>query len=429
MSTKAPPGIFAGPNAAKLLTVRILGQSGDGLLQTALATFVLFSPERGANAAAVALSFTILLLPYSLIGPFVGVLLDRWSRRRVLIVANLTRASAMLLISAVVARHTADSYLALLVLVTLGVNRFLQAALAASIPHVVTEHQLTRANALFPTLGTSGSAFAVGLGLFIQAHLGNSDRTNSQIILLGLLLATSAALVASRITPLLALGPDDATRVTRFEMNSALSALSHGWRALKNAPSALLIMSATALQRFAFGALTLNALLLAREVWHTQAEVDIALRDFGICATAAAIGAFSASMIGAYLNERLNIPRLASWMSVVATLLVGFSLLEPTLISVAIAALITAFTGQLLKISADTTVQHQIDDAHRGRAFSIFDVAINIAIVSGVSLSALVPVFRTTPSANVILIAILLIGAGFLARRASLISASLPPIK
>jgi MFS family permease len=360
-----------------------------------------------------------LLLPYSLIGPFVGVLLDRWSRRSVLILANLVRAGAMLLISAVVSRHTADSSLALLVLVTLGVNRFLQAALAASIPHVVAEHQLTRANALFPTLGTTGSAFAVGLGLLVQSRLGNTDQTNSQLILLGLVLATFAAFTASRITPSLALGPDDEQRTTKLEMTSALSALAHGWRALLAAPQALKIMFATALQRFAFGALTLNALLLAREVWHTQAEVDIALRDFGICATAAALGAFSASMVGAYLNERLNLPRIASWLSVGVTGFLAMALLYPTLGSIAVGALLTAFTGQLLKISADTAVQHHIDDAHRGRAFSIFDVIINIAIVSGVSLAALVPYIRNTPAANVYLIGTLLLSAGVLARKST----------
>ena len=55
-----------------------------GILQTALATFVLFSPERAANPERIALSFAILLIPYSLIGPFVGLFIDSWSRRSIL---------------------------------------------------------------------------------------------------------------------------------------------------------------------------------------------------------------------------------------------------------------------------------------------------------------------------------------------------------
>ena len=75
-----------------LLGTRLAGQLGDGLLQASLATFVLFSPERQPTAAKVAVAFAILLLPYSLVGPFAGVLIDRWWRRTILVRANLLRA-------------------------------------------------------------------------------------------------------------------------------------------------------------------------------------------------------------------------------------------------------------------------------------------------------------------------------------------------
>ena len=76
----------------RLYSIRLAGQFGDGLLQSALATFVLFSPEREPDAVRVAAAFAILLLPYSLIGPFAGVLLDRWQRRNVLVRANLLKS-------------------------------------------------------------------------------------------------------------------------------------------------------------------------------------------------------------------------------------------------------------------------------------------------------------------------------------------------
>ena len=82
-----------------------LGSLGDGLLQAALATFVLFSPERQPTPQAIAGAFAVLLLPYSLIGPFAGILLDRWRRRNVLVRANLLRAVAVLAVAAVAARR------------------------------------------------------------------------------------------------------------------------------------------------------------------------------------------------------------------------------------------------------------------------------------------------------------------------------------
>src|SRR3954451_16107985 len=73
----------------RLLSTRLLSQFGDGVFQAALAGTVLFNPQRAADPVDVAAGFAVLLLPYSLVGPFAGVWLDRWSRRQVLLRANV----------------------------------------------------------------------------------------------------------------------------------------------------------------------------------------------------------------------------------------------------------------------------------------------------------------------------------------------------
>ena len=79
------------PRLSRLLGVRWSGQATDGLFQSALASFVLFSPERQADALSAAIAFAVVLLPYSLVGPFVGTILDRVSRQRALLFANAAR--------------------------------------------------------------------------------------------------------------------------------------------------------------------------------------------------------------------------------------------------------------------------------------------------------------------------------------------------
>src|SRR5688572_19612614 len=76
----------------RLLAVRVAIQSCDGVLQVALASYVLFSPERQPDAASIAVVLAITLLPFSILGPFTAVVIDRVSRRQVLIVCNLARA-------------------------------------------------------------------------------------------------------------------------------------------------------------------------------------------------------------------------------------------------------------------------------------------------------------------------------------------------
>ena len=82
-----------------LLQIRWLGQFTDGLFQSALASFVLFSPERQPNAVAAALAFTVVLLPSSLVGPYAGIFLDRFSRQKIVQVANISRALVLLAIA------------------------------------------------------------------------------------------------------------------------------------------------------------------------------------------------------------------------------------------------------------------------------------------------------------------------------------------
>ena len=86
----------------RLLAVRFAAQWGDGMFQAALGGAVLFNPEREADPLAVAAGLAVVLLPYSVVGPFAGALLDRWDRRRVLLVANLVRAVLTLVVAVIV---------------------------------------------------------------------------------------------------------------------------------------------------------------------------------------------------------------------------------------------------------------------------------------------------------------------------------------
>ena len=93
----------------RLFVSRITSQGSDGIFQIALASHVLFNPEKAADAKSIAFAFAVVLLPYSLIGPFAGVLLDRWDRRRVLVVVQVARLVAILFVAALSLRPRALS--------------------------------------------------------------------------------------------------------------------------------------------------------------------------------------------------------------------------------------------------------------------------------------------------------------------------------
>src|SRR3954453_22151449 len=137
----------------RLLSVRMFGQFADGVFQASLAGTILFNPERQAHAGDIAAGFAVLLLPYSVLGPFVGVLLDRWWRQRVLLGANLIRALLVCGVGVEIPAGVHGQPFYLSALVVISVNRFVLSALSASGPHVVEPERLITANAISTTAG------------------------------------------------------------------------------------------------------------------------------------------------------------------------------------------------------------------------------------------------------------------------------------
>ena len=353
-------------------------------------------------------------MPYSLVAPFVGVFIDRWSRRTILIRANLVRVVTMIAIAIVITGSSANTILAVLVLISLGVNRFVQAALSASLPHVVDGDDLVPANALFPTLGTTAASLAAAIGVATQNVLANSDSVNAGLVILGSIFAGIASLIAIRITPKDVLGPYLVGSAIRDEFRNALSGLIAGFEYMVRSGRALSSMGAVAFQRWAFGALTVHALLLSRTSWHPGAGADQAVLDFGLCAGAAATGAFTAAILSTFLlSDRKDKSKsdvsphrqvhLITAMTVAVTAAIFISFIGyqiGSLVAVCVTAGSLSFAGQLLKINADTTIQRTIDDAHRGRVFSIFDMMINVSLILGITTYALISGIRENVNAG-----------------------------
>ncbi len=78
----------------RLLALRTLSQAADGTLQVGMASYILFSPQSQPDAWAIAGVLALTLLPFTVIGPFVSPLLDRWSRRNVALYSDIARAGA-----------------------------------------------------------------------------------------------------------------------------------------------------------------------------------------------------------------------------------------------------------------------------------------------------------------------------------------------
>jgi len=375
---------------ARLLRVRWTGQLTDGIFQSALASFVLFSPERQANALSAALAFAVVLLPYSIIGPFVGTILDRISRQRAIAFSNLTRAITLLIISLLIFQGRTGVELTIFVLVAFGVNRLILAGLSAGIPLMIESKSLISANALAVTGGSVFVVIGGGIGLGIRKlidGLVTADHADGYIILFAAAGYLTAALFASFLKKK-EIGPLD-HEIKNASFAQGIIEMREGVNFLRQHIDAARGITAVALHRGGITALTLIALLLERNTFNDPADSEAGLAGLSFTLSIAAIGFVVGAVAAPYGVRKVGRHR---WMrfSLMASTLGPLSILfTRTPFSLVCAAFLTALFGQSLKVTNDALVQSKIDDIYRGRVFSVYDVVVNGAIVSGAVIAAL----------------------------------------
>lgn len=380
-------GALAEPGFRRLLAVRLASQFGDGIFQASLAGAVLFDPERQASATDVAAGFAVLLLPYSVIGPFAGVLLDRWWRQRVLCLANVLRAVLVLGVAAEIATGVAGFPFYASALVIISISRFILSALSASLPRVVADPELVTANAVSSTVGTLIGAVGGGVAVGVRALIGSTDGDYAVIAAAALIPFLVAAAFATGFARA-ALGPSEAERQTRETPREVLHGMLAGARHVRSLPPVAYGLAAIGVHRLCFGIWTVCTVLLYRNYLGDGTFFRSGLAGLTqVVAVVAAGGALAAFVTPAAFRRLGGVTWPAAVLSgsAVIELTLGLTYDKPLLV---LAALLLGFTSQGAKISVDTLIQHHVVDAFRGRVFAIYDTLFNVALVLAAALTA-----------------------------------------
>jgi MFS family permease len=371
-----------GSRLNRILTVRWSGQLTDGLFQSARASFVLFSPERAPDAVSAALAFAVVLLPYSLIGPYVGTFLDRFSRQRIIRNCNYIRAVNLLIIAYLVNIGATGIILTIFVLLAFGVNRLILAGLSAGLPLLVKKEELIAANALAVTGGTIWVVIGGGIGIaaknFVSQNYG-ADFADSMVILLAAFGFTVAALSCFRLEKM-EIGP--LPHEQPYE-NHGFKEILEGLKILKSHPDTLRGITAVAMQRSGITALTLMALLLERNTFNDPLDPDAGLAGFGMALAIAGIGIGLGAIISPYgvlKFGRHRWMRLLMFGCIPPLLIYAYQVNEFTMIG---SAFLVGLCGQGIKVTNDALVQSKIRDEYRGRVFAFYDITVNAGIVAG----------------------------------------------
>lgn len=421
MDTHAPVSLWRSarslPEFWRLLELRAASQFGDGLFQAGLAGALLFNPDRAASPWAIAGAFAVLFLPYSVLGPFAGALLDRWDRRLVLVVANVARLVLVLGIAALLAVGAGDLPVLCTALIANGFTRFIASGLSAALPHVVPRHQVVTMNALAIATGAVAAFLGANFMLVPRWLVGSDDRGAASIIA-AVAVPVAIALVHSLRFPAHVLGPDDTKRAVHGSVPYAvMTGWMHGIRTVLARPTVAATLAGLAAHRMAFGINTLLVLVMVR---HVGEHAVAGLGTTALFVASAGAGSFAATVLTPPAVRRWG--RYATANGALATAaavqLAAIGLYLPVLVA---CGFLLGVAGQVVKLCADTAMQMDVDDALRGHVFAVQDSLFWVSFIIAVAATAaVVPPDGQAPSlivAGSLLYLAGLAGHGLIGRR------------
>lgn len=374
------------PDFWRLLELRAASQFGDGLFQAGLAGALLFNPERASRPLEIAGAFAVLFLPYSLLGPFAGALMDRWDRRLVLIAANVGRVASVAVVGICLAFGVRDLLVLCGALVVNGLARFVSSGLSAALPDVVPREQVVTMNSLASATGAIAAFLGANFMLVPRAFFGSGDRGSASIILLVIVPLLTSLLLSLRFAPHV-LGPDDTQRAIHGSvLYAVITGWMHGVRTVLDRPTVAATLSGLAAHRMAFGINSLVVLLLVRS------KDNPAISAFGsamLFVAAAGTGSFLANLVTPATVRRWGRYATANGALAIA------SAIELTGVGLQLWVLVTCGfllggIGQVLKLCADTAIQVDVDDALRGHVFAVQDSLFWVAFIGAITVAAFV---------------------------------------
>ena len=350
-SLRAFGRVFANP---RVRNVQIAGV-GSTLGTWAYAVAIPVYAYQAGGARAVGLLFFARFVLAALAAPWLGVLADRWSRRQLMLSADLVRFAIFVGMTAV-ARTGGSAYavyaLAVLSTIVSGAYAPAQAALMPSL--VDTPDELTAANLVGNTIGSVGMFAGPALGGILLALSGPS----AVFALNGALFVWSAAFVLQvpRDEP-----PERAER-PRF-----LPELMAGFSTVLHRPALRVVIGLSTAQTLVEGALEVLLVVLALRL------LDSGNAGVGWLNTAMGIG----SVVGALVVAAVAARRRLAGGFALGILLWGVPIaIASAISSLAPGLILFAAVGVgaiLCQVNSVTLLQRSADNEVLGRVFAVLE--------------------------------------------------------
>ncbi len=351
------------PDFMKLWASQAISNLGDWVYTLAVATSIV---GRSGSSHALAVVFIMQVAPAAVVGALGGPLIDRLPRKRLMIIADLTRAASvgsLLLFDTPSLGHLYG------VAVALGVfGAFFQPSLQASLPNVVPRERLVAANALVN--GTFHGAITLGplLGGLLVAGIGEAPAFSVN----ALSFVLSAALLWGVGIP---------HQPTTDQALRPLKDLAEGFTYIRSSPLVRNVMVVTGLVLFA------TALRAPLEPLFVFDSLHSGAAGLGLVGGAWGLGMILGSIAAPAVARRWPREKLlgagilvvgvcglaAAWSQVLAPVLVLW--------------LASGIGNAVGTISYESLLQEKTPDALRGRVLAASESVLDLSFLGGAALA------------------------------------------
>ena len=404
LSYPSPPAqsesrsVLAIPAFRKLWNAMAFSSFGDwlGLLaSTALAQQLAGGDYAKANFA-IAGVFIVRLLPAVILGPFAGVIADRFDRRKLMVSCDVIRFALYASIPIVGSYFWLYTATILVEIVTL----FWSPAKEASVPNLVPKHKLESANqvSLLASYGSAPIAAIVFslLAIFsgaINSALGNETPASAADIAL-YINAFSFLYCAYIVWKLREIPPGAATTAASPGIGTSLL---EGFQVIKGSKIIRGVVIGMLGAFFAAGAVIGLARTFVDDLQAGEAAYGVL---FGAVFTGLALGiSFGPKVFAQFSRRRL----FGASLAISSFLLVVLSLVLNLVLAIFIVVLLGAFAG-ISWVTGFTMLGMEVADEVRGRTFAYVQSLVRVSLVLVLAIAPLVAAaigkhtfsFRTT---------------------------------
>ena len=357
-------------------TLMWIGQliSSIGSALTALAASILV--YRVTNSAmSVGLMLVATSGPTVLIGLVAGVFVDRYDRKRIILIADLLRAILIFLIPILISLNI--NWLYVIIALTSTITQFFDSAHASVLPEVATEKELSAATSLM-TISSMGST---AVGFATAGLIAASSNIVWAFYLDGASFLISAVLILLTHVPAMPVAENTSVRAVGENLQAGLKVIGSNFM-LRS------LFTVIAPVYLVFGLeISLFLPFTLRELGGTEFH-------FGLQEAAEAVGIVLGSLMMARLADRI---RAGQWLAISYLSMAAAMIVYGLSHSILLAVLMLGFSGVLNApsyIGEQLVIQRAAPRAMRGRVNSAYFVVRDLMYVAGMLLAGLADVIN-----------------------------------